>query len=225
MGLVITSPGAGYVSLARARLLSGLPVKDVSDTDLPVFIQAASRILSRDITTRHFSVEASGSIDGTNRTFRLGTPYLADRNLDLVVDGNDVTVRTVTQNADGTLTRATVSVSSVDAWAGAVTLAVAPPRTVSKVEVDFESYHAPVYSDMLETATVAMVAHLADVRNRMPGKVTVAQLRGASSGMEMLDGSVYASTGTRWLAEYRLLVQRIKAGEVRGTAPTHPDAG
>lgn len=219
MGLVITNPGSGYTTAAKARSYAGLTTADADDTLLGTLIIYCSRGLSRDITTRRFGERLVGQIDGVNLVFQTAYRYIADRDVNLVVNGSDVTVRGVKVNTDGSKTLTTLGVASIDSFAGKVTLSVAPTSSLyDYLEIDYESYHAPVYSDQLEEAANALVAHLVWLRNRVPGGMTVAQLKGLGSagGLEMLNGHAAFSAGSRWLAQYMAVVQRIRTGKLRG---------
>lgn len=215
MSLITISNGSGYTTAAKARVYAGLSqTTDVSDSDLNAFIVQASRTLHSDIAIRHFNARCTGTIDGSNTVFILPHPYIADRDLDSTIDTTDLVVRTGTRDATtDAITRAVVSVSSVDETRGAVTLAAAPATTVDFVEVDYDRYLQPVYLDQLEEATNALVAHLVYERMKSPDKVTLAQLRGqgAESGPR---GGTRNAPSSKWLARYQELVRRIRAGDL-----------
>lgn len=221
MGLVITNPGTGYTTAAKVRSYAGLTTADADDTLLATLIQYCSRGLSRDITTRIFAETLVGDINGTNVVFQTARRYIADRDLNLVVNGSDVVVRGVKLNADGSKTLTSLGVASVDSFAGKLSLSVAPTSALyDYLEADYEAYYSPVYSDMLEEATNALVAHVVWLRNRVPGGATVAQLKGLASagGIEMMNGSVAFTAGSRWLVRYVDIVNGIRQGKVRGGA-------
>lgn len=224
MGLIINTNGSGYTTATKVRSTYGFSqTTDISDADLNSLIVYASRQLHRDISTRFWNVRLVGSIDGATTTYATPHGYLADRNLDSVVNAQDVTVYGVKRNTDGTLTRTTLTVSAVDAFGGKLTLSSAPTTSAYDwLEADYESYGVPVYSDMLEAAANALSAHLVYLRARDPAKVTLAQLKGGSLGPESLDAAVAFSTGSRFLHEYRAIVSLIKAKKIRAANDPKP---
>lgn len=215
MTIINRSIGSGYATASQVRAYSGVPsTTDTSDADLATLIAYASAELHRDIAIREMAVRLSGDIDGSNTTYLLPYPYVADRNLDGSVTTADVEVRTATRDADtGAITRSTATVSSIDARQGRVVLSSAPASTVTFIEADFERYLCPVYSDDLTRACVALTAHYLYVRNRDPSRVTLSQLKGSGDGVRW-NSSGASSFNSKFLDEYRRIVRTIRNGDL-----------
>lgn len=215
MGLITISNGAGYTTASKVRNAMGLSATgDISDADLLTLIAYCSRLVSRDLTTRHFREKLSGTIDGSNAIFSTSEPFIADRDIDAAVTTADVAVYGVVQDDTTlTLTRSALTVSAIDAFTGKVTLSTAPATTNDWLEIDYESYRCPVYVDMLEHATNLLTAHFVVVRNKDPAKVTMAALMQSGGESGYSKNGVAWSQSSRFLVMYTDYLRRLRAGE------------
>lgn len=81
-----------YASVSRLRELTNFKRELLDNNEVQVLIPLADRILNKLITTRHHLEVMSGTIDGSNKFFRVKHPPLADTNLGNVtlIDSCDV---------------------------------------------------------------------------------------------------------------------------------------
>lgn len=166
-------------SAAEVRAFSGFTAAaDISDADLQAQILLAQSLVVGGLTKHARNLELVGPIDGANTRFGIPKNHKArvifDDDLDLATAGTDLLVQGLTLSDDGAPDEyATLTVASVDALNGTITLSAAP-----------SDYDAIVFTgrlttrrldkDALKTAILAQTSILVDGRVREPGKVNLA---------------------------------------------------
>jgi len=152
-----------WTDVDHVRLISGLTVSDISNADLDLLILEAQQIVRADINSKVYEEKLTGTIDGSNTVFFTKFAPIADRNFDMVVDANDVSVWLVKVNditGEKEYTQATVS--AVRARSGAIELASPPdPNNVDYVVADYDYVIGNLDWNLVKLATSLMTAHLA----------------------------------------------------------------
>lgn len=118
-----------YASIADVRLVSGLSITQISDSDVTSLITFATaqvnedvEILFEDELIEYIDNEKTNRINGSNTTFYVRYPYLGDSDNDGDIDKDDLYVYSI----DGNGTRSDLTVSTVVAKTGKFTLSTAP---------------------------------------------------------------------------------------------------
>lgn len=157
-----------YSTLARMRSITHFSKNEISDADVNLFIPDADRAIMRLATIEVYNEELEGDIDGSNVLFTTEHALIADIDFDADVDGDDVTVNRVAYDSEENPESTEVTVSSVNARDGIITLSAAPTTTNAEVGVyaDYRYYKEPVDYDVLKLAANYYLAHLCEMKIR-----------------------------------------------------------
>lgn len=157
-----------YSTLSRLRAITHFSKNEISDADVNLFIPDADRAIMRLATIEVYDEELEGDIDGSNTLFTTKHALIADIDFDDDVDGDDVVVNRVAYDDEENPESTEVTVSSVNARDGIITLSAAPTTTNAEVGVyaDYRYYKEPVDYDVLKLAANYYLAHLCEMKIR-----------------------------------------------------------
>jgi hypothetical protein len=142
----------------RVRKYIGLDASDVSDEDLSDYITKAQEELFDQISVYAFEEVMSGDIDGSNTTFTVSNPYIADSNFDLVADSLDVEV--YKWGTYGSIdTMSTIGVSTIYPDRGLIVLNTPPESTIEAVTCSYYFYPRKLNLNRLEDVTALLAAY------------------------------------------------------------------
>lgn len=213
MTLITRTLGAGYGTKAEVRRISGVPVADVSDNDLDDIIVKASIALTDIIATR---VESQPLYPTASRTsFSMGVPYVADLNVDSLVNASDVNVRFVRTNPTTGLAEEMSPgvVTLTSARYGTLSTTVALPEGWEAV-ADFGYYSRPLDLTRAALAVNYLAAHMAVLRMKAPGRITRADTLGAGDSGEKGALGALAAMRTKYLALFEREVAAMRGQAV-----------
>lgn len=202
-------------TIAKVRTVSGISqTTDISDADLTILLGYATQRTLTDVY-RHWYHENigpnpdDGSLwNGTNYTYQVQNPPLADLDGSGTVDDSDITVTWVDEDY-GVHTDATVTIVSAEEGIITVKNGSDPlAASVLYVWVDYYQKHEYIDTSLLEAAATYYTAHLAHLRLTEPDKVTLADLSGNTPVIEMRP--------TRFREEYDRLIREIRYPLLRG---------
>lgn len=203
-------------TIAKVRSISGVTqTTDISDADLTILLGYATQRTLLD-TYRYIHHENIGPNpdtgnlwNGTNYTFQLRNPPLADKDGSGTVDSSDLGVTWIDSDY-GVHTDAVVTI--VSASEGIITIKNGTDPLASSVLYVWVDYYTPyenVDTTLLEAACGYYCSHLVHLRLTEPDKVTLADLSGNKPIIEMRP--------TRFLEEYTRLIREIHYPLLRGT--------
>jgi len=140
----------------RVRKIIGLTPDIAPDGEIEPYIEYAQREFLNDIACYVRDDTLTGSINGTNTTFKLTYPFLADRTYDGQITVSDIEV--YKWGKSGKLsTRESVAVSSVDPVYGIVVLQEAPASTYDCITANYYYYPREIPNELVSQA-VALLA-------------------------------------------------------------------
>jgi len=211
MSIITRSLGSGYATAAEVRAVSGLSsTTDISDADLNALIVSATLQFTRDVSVRKQGAQLA-VLDTARTVFQLPAGLVADVNADGDVDGDDVTLRFLKREDDGTIATSDPGEITVqDAFYGVITTENALPEEYTAV-ADYSHYLRPLEYEDAKRAVRYLASHLAYLRVKGPGKLTRADLSGIGRS-DADDGgreSAIYKHRSRWLDMYRHLVAAI----------------
>lgn len=182
-----------YCTLARLRAITHFKTTAISDSDVNLFIPDADRAIMRLATIEVYDEKLKGDIDGVNTLFTSEHAPIADIDFDADVDGDDVTVNRVAYDSEENPESTEVTVSSVNARDGIITLSAAPTTVNAEVGIyaDYRYYKRPVDYDVLKLAANYYLAHLCEI------KVRTSEVEGSRGGISKLP--MTDSARSRWL--------------------------
>ena len=183
-----------YCTLARMRSITHFKEVEISDSDVNLFIPDADRAILRLATIEVYDEKLKGDIDGSNVLFTTEHKLIADIDFDADVDGDDVTVNRVAYDDEENPVSTEVTVSSVNARDGIITLSAAPTTVNAEVGVyaDYRYYKKPVDYDILKLAANYYLAYLCEMKIRTK--------RIESYGVKGASVPKAESAQSRWLA-------------------------
>lgn len=157
-----------YSTLSRLRSISHYSKNEISDSDVNLFIPDADRAIMRLATIEIYDEKLAGSIDGSNTLFTTQHTPIADIDFDSDVDADDVVVNRVAYDDEQNPESTEVTVSTVNARDGIITLSTAPTTTNAEVGVyaDYRYYIKPVDYDVLTLAANYYLAYLCEMKIR-----------------------------------------------------------
>lgn len=203
-------------TIAKIRQVSGISSStDISDTDLTQLLTYSDTRVISDLYKHiyHESIGANpdtGNLwNGTNYTFQVQQPPIADRDASGTVDDSDITVTWIDSDY-GVHTDATVTI--VSASEGIITIKNGSDplaSTVLYVWVDYDTPYGMVNSTLLDLASALYCSHLAHLRVTEPDKVTLADLESNRPLVEV--------RMTRFLEEYNRIIREVHYPKLRST--------
>jgi len=159
-----------YGSTSLFRTYSKLTTSDISDSDVVYLLKIASRRVLEDITVYRKLEDLTGTIDGSNKTFRTKSKPIADNNYDKTVDKNDVTVYGYDEDTYGNISLTTLTVNSINADLGQVTLETAPNATdYDKLVISYRYwniYNQSIDWSLIDIATTYYACYLAYITEK-----------------------------------------------------------
>lgn len=199
------------IRLEEVKQVSGIRDENsISDKDFSQLLWHAYQIALKEAFIKHYDEEPKGNpdtgvwLDGSNKTFQVRHPPIADANGDGTVDGDDITAIWVDE--DYNVHSLTASV--VNAREGIITLeqtdGSAIPSTAKKVRVDYYQEPPRWDSNIFEKAVTFLASHLAQMRLKEPSRITIADLE---SNRTLMD-----ERHTEFLDMYRMLMRRLYGG-------------
>jgi hypothetical protein len=207
---IAAAPGS-YATAAEVRAMSGLNATyDISDADLNEVILTATLIFCGHVTVR-LDGAVPEVMDTARKVFQLPTGLIADQSGDATVDANDLTVRFYKVDTDGQiLTSATGTVTVQDSTLGVIKTANALPEDYY-VAVDYAYYIRPLELARAKRAVRYLAAHIAHIRVKTPGRITMADIQGGlqGDGGGQTLGEATMAVRTRWIDLYRREVAAI----------------
>jgi len=167
-----------YSTPQNIRDILGLEPEDVTDEILDEFIDKAQRIVLHYVQIAVEDEEPEGDINGTNNTFTVIHPYLADTNFDQVVSTLDFTIYGWTDDEDPA-TKTALTVSTFYPTYGMIVLATAPAITYEKITVNYSYYTQSIDWDLLELATRYYAAKMYVAREMflVPDQLTIGNIK------------------------------------------------
>jgi len=167
-----------YCTPEEVRMRLKIKEQDGQDRHMITFITDAQMQVLKDLTGYRVDEELYGTIDGTNVYFYTDKQFIADRNFDMTVDGNDVIVYLWTDASDPS-TKSTATISAVSRTMGQITLASAPPGGTAKITCDYRFYNSylEAWSDVT-MATAYLAGYFWILRDRLllPDSVKIGSL-------------------------------------------------
>jgi hypothetical protein len=157
-----------YATLSRLRSITHYKETEISDSDVNLFIADADRAILRLATIEEYNEKLDGAIDGSNTLFTTKHTPIADIDFDADVDANDVVVNRVAYDDEQNPESTEVTVSSVNARDGIITLDTAPTTVNAEVGIyaDYRYYKEPVDYDVLTLAANYYLAYLCEMKIR-----------------------------------------------------------
>ena len=182
-----------YATLSRLRSITHFKATAISDADVNLFIPDADRAILHLATIEVYNEELSGAIDGSNVLFTTEHAPIADIDFDADVDGDDITVNRVALDDEQNPESTEVTVSSVNARDGIITVSAAPTTTNAEVGIyaDYRYYKEAVDYDVLKLAANYYLAYLCEMKMRTS---EIENAKGGISKFPMAD-----SAKSRWL--------------------------
>lgn len=181
---------------------------DIDDANLDAIIEIAIRNAIDDIYQRRWEEgligESGGApfIDGSNKTFYVENPPIADHNNDGAVDSDDITIIYHDENTD--LQTAVVVVE--DARRGKLTVttdgSTALPLTTTKLSADYWTVFRGLDEDMLKDAVIYLSCHYVQLRLTEPDSITLRDLESSSTLIRVMP--------TRFWILYREKIQKVQ---------------
>jgi len=210
-----------YATISDVRLLSGLTVDEISDTDLSSLIDYADRKVLQEITIPRIQEDLKPNlkgefIDGINKVFYLQHSPIADINRDSSVTVDDIKVYAWTDSQDEG-TKSLVTVSSIEPETGRVELASAPSTEIKKLTADYSFYlgNTPDWS-LLKAVSSYFTAYLAMVK--LKGKTPVKYSLGRLRVTDEVSGGKFLREALRLLHQLRnQMAVKTKGREENGT--------
>jgi hypothetical protein len=149
-----------YCSIPECRMLTGLTTTDIGNDDLQALLNYSSTIIVNELLIRVSNEELQGKIDGSNTLFKLAKFPIADISGNASVGSEDVAVYSWTDSVNPS-SKSTISVSTVYAKDGYITLSTAPNSTVKKLTVDYAyTYEEALSWDLIKVACAYMSAYM-----------------------------------------------------------------
>ena len=170
------------------RYMNVTSTTSISDADVNDHLISADREIRRRVFVYHYDEVLNGNINGSNTQFKTKYHPIADGDMDQDVDSSDVTAHTTDSDSTTGFRETTdVSVSSVNARDGIITLSSAPASGTDEVTLDYWSVNSRVSMDDVYRASSMMAAIFC-----------LMQLGGGSSGYSYTAGrfSYNKSTGS-----------------------------
>jgi hypothetical protein len=209
-----TTLGAGYTTPAFVRQLAGIAVASVSDTDMNAHIQTASRVLHRDLSSRHNNTVLF-ALNSPATRFVAPFPWVADRNVDSLVDANDVSVQFVYRDPTSgqLLTSPTGTVTVEDTERAVITTQNALPTSPNySALITYDSYEHPIDLNDAAIAVAWLAAHFAFLRLKQPGGITVGDLTGVNTKDETHRVLAFNLQRTKFLTQYEWALRSLRGG-------------
>lgn len=160
-----------YVTASDVRDYLNLDTADISDADLAKLISKADALVRKYITVYIEDEElldtdgSSATIDGSVSQYRVRHTPIADSNFDGVVDSSDVSVYGWVDSSDPS-SKTQLTVSSVDAFNGLITLSSAPSSSYETLTITYRFHLARVdYTTLVPLASIYAVGYLYSVKN------------------------------------------------------------
>ena len=199
------------IRLAEVKQVSGIVDENsISDKDFSQLLWHAYQIALKEAFIKHYDEEPKGNpdtgvwLDGSNKTFQVKHPPIADINGDGTVDGDDL----VGTYVDEDYNVYTLTCGVTNAREGIITLEQssgdAIPNTAKKVRIDYYQQPNRWDEDIFHKAVIYLAAHLAQMRLKEPDKITVADL---TSNRVLLE-----ERHTEFLEMYWRLMKRLNGG-------------
>ena len=168
MVFLIIFPLSGYwgkklawATTAQIRLLSGLTTTHISDADVTSIITIADREVARKVFVYHYEEILDGSIDGSNTLFRTNYKPIGDKDQSGSVLAADVSVYGITLDAEGFENSTSLTVSSVNARDGIITMSSAPASTYLELRGDYTTIASNVVMNDVFLASSYLAALIA----------------------------------------------------------------
>ena len=204
------------IRLEEVKQISGIVDENsISDKDFSQLLWHAYQIALKEAFIKHYDEEPKGNpdtgvwLDGSNKTFQVRHPPIADVNGDGTVDGDDL----VGIYVDEDYNVHTLVCDVVNAREGIITLeqsnGSAIPNTAKKVRVDYYQQPDRWDDDIFRKAVIYLASHLAQMRLKEPSKITIADL---TSNRTLLE-----ERQTEFLDMYKRLMRRLSGGVFRVT--------
>lgn len=168
-----------YCTPEDVRFRLKIREQDGSDIHMKKHITDAQLKLLKDISGYRIDEELYGTIDGTNVYFYTDKQFIADRNFDMTVDSNDLTVYLWTDASDPS-TKSTATVSAVNSTIGQITLASAPTSGTAMVTCDYRFYNSYIEDwQEVTTACAYLAGYYWVIRDRLllPDNVSFGGMR------------------------------------------------
>ena len=185
-----------YATLIDFRAHTPFSKNEIKDADVTILIPHADRAIIQAITVEAYLEKLSGSINGTNKEFKVKHSPIADSDADSDIDKDDVEVYYATLSSAYTQRNkdygSAVTVDTVEADNGLIYVATAPTQVTAEAGV-YATYRwkklgTTNYSD-LELASVYFLAYLA-----------AAKISGNAPDYKSLDSRVREDVvGADWL--------------------------
>ena len=199
------------IRLSEVKQVSGIVDENsISDKDFSQLLWHAYQIALKEAFIKHYDEEPKGNpdtgvwLDGSNKTFQVRHPPIADVNGDGTVDGDDL----VGIYVDEDYNVHTLVCDVVNAREGIITLeqsdGSAIPNTAKKVRVDYYQQPDRWDEDIFRKAVIYLASHLAQMRLKEPSKITIADL---TSNRTLLE-----ERQTEFLDMYKRLMRRLSGG-------------
>ena len=199
------------IRLEEVKQVSGIVDENsISDRDFSQLLWHAYQIALKEAFIKHYDEEPKGNpdtgvwLDGSNKTFQVRHPPIADVNGDGTVDGDDL----VGIYVDEDYNVHTLVCDVVNAREGIITLeqsdGSAIPNTAKKVRVDYYQQPDRWDEDIFRKAVIYLASHLAQMRLKEPSKITIADL---TSNRTLLE-----ERQTEFLDMYKRLMRRLSGG-------------
>ena len=199
------------IRLEEVKQISGIVDENsISDKDFSQLLWHAYQIALKEAFIKHYDEEPKGNpdtgvwLDGSNKTFQVRHPPIADVNGDGTVDGDDL----VGIYVDEDYNVHTLVCDVVNAREGIITLeqsdGSAIPNTAKKVRVDYYQQPDRWDEDIFRKAVIYLASHLAQMRLKEPSKITIADL---TSNRTLLE-----ERQTEFLDMYKRLMRRLSGG-------------
>jgi len=199
------------IRLEEVKQVSGIVDENsISDRDFSQLLWHAYQIALKEAFIKHYDEEPKGNpdtgvwLDGSNKTFQVRHPPIADVNGDGTVDGDDL----VGIYVDEDYNVHTLVCDVVNAREGIITLeqsdGSAIPNTAKKVRVDYYQQPDRWDEDIFHKAVIYLASHLAQMRLKEPSKITIADL---TSNRTLLE-----ERQTEFLDMYKRLMRRLSGG-------------
>lgn len=181
---------------------------DIDDANLDAIIEIAIRNAIDDIYQRRWDEgligESGGApfMDGSNKTFYVENPPIADHSNNGAVDNEDITITYYDENLD--LQTAVVVVENARRGKLTVTTdgSTALPLTTTNLKADYWTVFREVNENMLKDAVVYLACHYVQLRMTEPDSITLRDLESSSTLIRVLP--------TRFWILYNEKIRRVK---------------
>ena len=213
----------GWASTTQAYFVSGLTTDEISSDDMTTACGYSDDLLKNEIFVRHYEEDLNGNIDGTRTQFQTKKKPIADREANgsnlYDVDADDLEVYGINHNDDTGFDESTeLTVSSVNARDGIITLSSAPSTDYDKIVGDFVCVNPQIKIDDVKLASSYLASHLAIMKGLGADIISGTPYSYKAGNFTMNKGgggneSEFQLAGKMW-NEYQTILIRMRLGKI-----------